>query len=85
MYKRIIKNREGINKDVITFSDTDSISNVYLGKKSYMFAIETCTNRLDITLQMKELAFFNYGLRGAMIYYEREINFSSINRVAGFN
>ena len=37
-----------------------------------MFAIETCTNRLDIALKMNELAFFNYGLRGAMIYYERE-------------
>ena len=67
----VTKNRDGVNIDMITFSDTDSISNFYSGEQSYMLAIETCTDRLDIKLEMNE--FFNYGLRGVMIYYERNI------------
>ena len=67
-----------MNKDKITFSDMDSITNVFLGKKSCMFAIETCTNRLDIKLEMKENLTNNNDLKGAMIYYERELFIGTI-------
>ena len=74
----VTKNRDGVNKDKITFSDMGSITNVFLGKKSCMFAIETCTNRLDIKLEMKENLTNNNDLKGAMIYYERELFIGTI-------